>query len=206
MPNDFQNVSDETLFLNMSHGDKTAQAILLMRFEKIGFQYAALQIKQNNLKDYRDIDFIDLIDETIYKAFRYFSVGEVRFWTFCSELLNQAISQKISEILADHSREKEAIRLDAPIGKDNGRCYHELVSDTAELRSPKDLDIDLFLDNYEKTTNPRTKMLYKVFLLCSFDMSIKQAASKLGLTYYVARSYYREAKMLFKQSDTIKLK
>ena len=66
------NVSDETLFLKMSQGDKTAQGVLLARFERFGFQYANQQIKLNNLKNCRDIDFIDVIDDAIYKAFRYY--------------------------------------------------------------------------------------------------------------------------------------
>ena len=47
-----RNVSDETLFLKMSQGDKTAQGVLLSRYERVGFQYVNQLIRINNLKNY----------------------------------------------------------------------------------------------------------------------------------------------------------
>ena len=201
-----RNVSDETLFLKMSQGDKTAQGVLLSRYERVGFQYVNQLIRINNLKNYRDIDFIDLIDDTIYKAFRYYNVGKIKFFLFCSDLLSQALTYKVNQIIIKAAREKEAIRLDAPIAKDDDTDFHEIISDTTQLSSSEQYDIDSFLDRIENIKDPKKKRALKIYLMSKLDMTIKEITEKLGISTYDARSAIDEAKELCKNSDTIKLK
>lgn len=206
MSNFLCNVSDETLFLKMSQGDRTSQGVLLGRYEKVGFQYVNQLIRTNNLKNYRDIDFIDLIDDTIYKAFRYYQVGKISFFAFCSDLLNQALTHKVNQIIADSIKENEAIRLDALISSNDDTSYHEIISDTTQLSSSEQFDIDNFLDKIENVKNPRTRRALKVYLMYKLDMTIKEITEKLGISTYDARTAISEAKELCKHSDTIKLK
>ena len=200
------NVSDETLFLKMSQGDKTAQGVLLARFERFGFQYANQQIKLNNLKNCRDIDFIDVIDDAIYKAFRYYQVGKNRFSTFCCDILIQEIARVANLFAFEATKEKESIRLDSSIVEGSDHEFHDIVSDTTQLSSSEQFDIDNFLDRYENTADPKEKKILKIYLMSKLDIPMPEISKKLGITLYEVRNCLKEAKLLCEQSDTIKLK
>ena len=201
-----RNVSDETLFLRMSQGDKTAQGVLLGRYERFGFQYANQLIRINNLRNCRDIDFIDVIDDAIYKAFRYYKLGQVKFSTFCNDILTQEVARKANQFAFEATKEKESIRLDSPILQDCDSEFHEIIGDTTQLSSSEEFDINNFLDMYENTTDLSKKKMLKIYLMFELDITIPEISRKLGITMYEVRSCLREAKSLCKQSDTIKLK
>ena len=132
----YSNISDEALFLKMTQGDLNAQAILLHRFEHAGFQCLNVLSRKYCYFAFEDNDFIDVIDGAIYKSFRYYRLNERKFGPFCFDILNQSISQKLGEMVAENLKLGEVLYLDAPIVGDDNAYFHEIISDNYHLSAP----------------------------------------------------------------------
>lgn len=192
-------MSDETLFLRMSQGDRFAQSILLHRYEYAGFQCFRVLARQFNVYNYKPMDFIDIIDETIYKSFRYYRLNEKTFKSYCYELLNQTLTKQLTTIVSDAVQLKDVIYLDSPICDDSSNSYHDIVEDTCRLSAPEEYSMKEFLENLIKKSDENTRLAIEIYKYHLYGMPLHQIAKKCDVTIYRVRKSVRVAEKLIEE-------
>lgn len=183
----YSHLSDEALFQKMSQGDSQAQSILIHRYEFAGIQCFNMLIKQYNLSRYKAIDFIDEIDEIIFKSFKYYRLNERRFRPYCYELLNQKLSEKLNELFYEENQSRETVYLDSPISSDEVATYHDVIEDTYRLSAPKEYEMKEFVDNLTRRCDEKTRRAIELYKLHLYGHSIHEIAKIANTTVYKVR-------------------
>ena len=183
----YPNVTDESLFLLMSQGNKEAQDILFRRYVHLGRQIAGAQIRQRGLRHMTDERFVPIIYDTVYKSFRYYRMNECMFFLYCRELLNQNISQEADLIEEELEQKKTTICLDDFL--DGGATtYHEMVpANERPLTIPETADVNDFLEHLSSTGSPKKRKLARIYIMYQMGYSISEIMEKLQATQYTVR-------------------
>lgn len=202
----FSDLSDEDLFLEMSSGNNQAQEILIYRYEFVGIQIARAILSQRNLWRVQADDLLDTIDDTIFKAIRYFRIKEGLFSTYCRELLNQALKQRISQIGNEFQIAKNFIYLDSPIEDGEICLYHDIVPNYHELSAPSEMDLTEFIEEMENLEDKKLKRTIDMYLMHQFGTPIREIADKMNVSVYEVRSALKRApEYLEKRKRSLKL-
>lgn len=188
---DYVQVSDESLFILMTQGNKMASTILLNRYEHLGRQIAGVHIRTECLRGYTDEDFIEVIHDSIAKAFRYYQLNQTRFATFCRNIITQNIVSRVKEIKLEMAQRQDTISLD-DYDEANQRENHDLIGDN-QLSMADYCDLNEFIENMSSSTNPNVRLYSKVITLYSTDMTIKEISEKLGISVYQVRKIINDA-------------
>lgn len=185
----YSHLSDEELFLQMSHGDKEAYGVLYHRYQYFGNQCAAAMIRTNHLFDYSSYDFSGSIDDSIDRAFRYYN-GKDSFSHFCKDLITQSLSREINEFIT-HNAARTAIYLDSQISED-GLDYHEIIHNPNELSIREQYNYTQFIDDKLHVSDPKMRKALKIFQLKFIGYSIQEIARKLNCSVYDVRHSLKE--------------
>ena len=188
---DYVQVSDESLFIQMTRGNKMAATILFNRYEHLGKQIAGTFIRVECLRGYDTDDFLGIIHDSINKAFRYYQLNQTRFMTFCRNIITQNIAEKIGMIKNELIKQKEVLSLDEN-DTEQDRGLHEIIADPHQLSMSDYCDINLFLENLSEKSDPNIRIHSKVYILFNLGVSIKEIAKRLNLTLYTVRKYIQE--------------
>ena len=184
----FSSISDEDLFKQMSEGNSSAQDILIRRYEHLGRQLAGTAIRTHvELRGYTDNDYLEIIHDTINRAFRYYQLYRERFFPYCYELLSQAISRRTSELELEAKERCENVYLDASTTYDDEVRYHDVIGNL-ELSSPKQYEVDEVLDYITNTNNRETKIIARTLLLSAAGYTIREISEILRITTYKVRT------------------
>ena len=184
----FSSISDEDLFKRMSEGNLSAQEILIRRYEHLGRQLAGTAIRTHvELRGCTDSDYLEVIYDTINRAFRYYQSHRERFFPYCYELLSQAISRRTSELELEAKERCENIHLDASTNYENGVRYDEVIGDL-ELCSSKQYEVNEILEYIANTNNRETKIVIRTLLLSAAGYTIREISKILRITSYKVRT------------------
>jgi len=184
----FSSISDEDLFKRMSEGNLSAQEILIRRYEHLGCQLAGTAIRTHvELRGCTDNDYLEVIYDTINRAFRYYQPYRERFFPYCYELLSQAISRRTSELELEAKERCENIHLDASTNYENGVRYDEVIGDL-ELCSSKQYEVNEILEYIANTNNRETKIVIRTLLLSAAGYTIREISKILRITSYKVRT------------------
>ena len=180
----YSEVSDESLFLQMTLGDKMAASILVKRFEHLGRQMAGVYIRNECLRDKTDIDYYETIQDSINKAFRYYQIGQGRFYIFCRNILEQNLCSQTQKFVTEKEKQKELVSLDSSIKYDSTLSYHDVIADTRELSLAEHYDVDDVLD---KLSSLKEEHAPAIYLLYSQGISQREIARQVKLSLYRVR-------------------
>ena len=179
-------LSDEALFSAMVGGEKYAQSILYRRYEILGRQIAGVFIRTKFLEGYTDQDFMECIHEAIMKVFKYYHIGDRKFYVYARDIITQYIQRKA--ILIEIEKEKfNTIDLDSPISNDDSRNFHEVVADNRENISRSIVKLDDAISSISSTENTYFKKSSKLYLLYKAGYSFKELSTMTNLNYYQVR-------------------
>ena len=192
----YSHLPDETLFQMMSQGNRQAQGILLHRYEHAGFQCFKVLAKQYSLNNYRAIDFIDVIDETIYKSFKYYRLNERKYRTYCYELINQALTKEISEVITETTQLNDILYLDSPVGSEDFASYHDVISDSYRLSAPEEYNMKEFLIQLVENSSPKARKAIEIYEYHLYGLSHQEIADMLGITVYKVRTSIEDAEKM----------
>ena len=195
----YSHLSDEALFQKMSQGDNQAQSILIHRYEFAGIQCFNTLIKQHNLYQYKATDFIDEIDEIIFKSFKYYRMNERRFRPYCYDLLNQRIAEKLNDLINEEMLANETVYLDAPLSSDETTTYHDIIEDTYRLSAPKEYEMKEFVDSLMRRCDEKTRKAIELYKLHLYGHSVDEIAKMTNTTIYKVRKAVAEIDTLFEE-------
>lgn len=183
----FPCVSDESLFIQMTKGNKQSQEILFRRYEHKGRQIAGAIIRQKRLLNYTDQDFYEDIIYAILKAFRYYVVNACRFSEFCTNTLKSHIARAIVTKQQEDARLGELFSLDSPIRDDSTLTFHEVVGDDGQLSSGDYYDANTFLNNVYFSSSTKKRMVARIYILRSMGYTLNEISKKTHRTIYEIR-------------------
>lgn len=183
----FPNVTDESLFLLMSQGNKEAQNILFRRYVHLGRQIAGTLIRQRGLRNTTDEYFVPVIHDAVYKSFRYYKMNECLFFLFCRELLNQCINAEADIREEELEHDKANCHLDDFVAGSTN-TYHEVVESNNEpLTVPETLDVNDFLEHLSSSNSPKKRRLARIYIMYQMGYSVNEIMEKLDVTQYTVR-------------------
>ncbi len=195
----YSHLSDEALFQKMSQGDSQAQSILIHRYEFAGIQCFNILIKQHNLYQYKAMDFIDEIDEIIFKSFKYYRMNERRFRPYCYDLLNQKIAEKLNDLINEELLANETVYLDAPLSSDETTTYHDVIEDTYRLSAPKEYEMKEFVDSLMRRCDEKTRKAIELYKLHLYGHPVDEIAKMTNTTIYKVRKAVADIDVLFEE-------
>ena len=177
----YSEISDESLFLQMAGGDKMASGILFKRYEYLGKQMAGVFIRKECLRDKTDLDYYEAIHDSINKAFRYYQIGQGRFYVFCRNLLEQNLIQETKKFALEKEKQKELVSLDSPLGGDKTLSYHDVIGDSRQLTMSEHCDVNNVLEILSSLNDEYAK---EVYVLYTQGVSLREIAKELNISYY----------------------
>ena len=180
----YSHLSDEDLFLQMSHGDRDAYGALYLRYRFFGNQAASTMIRTNNLFNCSCYDFTNAIDDGIDRAIRYYNGGG-NFSMYCKELITQSLNRDINEFLTRNDS-KAPIYLDSPVSND-GVDYHEIIHNPNELSIREQFNFIEFFDDKKKIGNVQTKKALRIFQLKYAGYTLQEISKKMHCSVYDVR-------------------
>lgn len=184
----FPRVSDESLFIQASMGDKEAFDALYHRCEHIGRQIAGAVIRQKGISYFTDQDFISVINDAILKIFRYYTLNELRFEVYVKEIMGQHIGRAVTEAEIEVSRRGDPISLDQTIHFDSQFTFHEVVPLDPSLNAGQIYDINCFLENLSSSNSPKRRLIAKIYLLHEMGYTLTEISKKVKRSRYIVRN------------------
>ena len=188
----FNSVSDETLYLQMAHGNKAAHDTLMMRYDVIGRQLANSMIRIYNIRNRKTQDYFDAIYASIDKAFRYYSMEDSKFYPFCYEILRQNIYRASQEFLEEDS----VVSLDETVN-DSRSTYHDVISNYDKEADFRKEEINTMIEKLASSSNPEKRFAARVFELYKYGYSLLEIAAITGRSYYIVRKMFDDARFYF---------
>ena len=196
----FSRVSDEELFLLMALGDVQAQDILFRRYLHLGRQIAGVFIRQVGIKTATDEDFVEIIYDSIHKAFRYYSLDGKQFILFTRDILNQNLSRAILFYAEEMSQKKEAVELDGAVSKGSETLNAEVIYDSDILSIPDEYNFTEFVTNISSSRSMELKIVAKIYLLHQAGYNIREISQMTNISVYQVRRIVTNPKKALENS------